>query len=485
MQLESLATLARRELAQLNFPAANWVPPTVGPDGRPLLDALVVGGGMCGQTAAFALLREGVRNIRCVDREPYGREGPWVRYARMEILRSPKHLTGPDLGIPSLTYRAWHEAKFGAKSWETLHKIPRLDWAGYLLWVREIVELPVENEVEVVALELAAASVQVSLKNLNNKNLDEKKIIYARKVVLALGRDGSGAPRWPKFATFDPAKRGKTVFHSADDVDFKALAGKRVGVLGAGASAFDNAGEALEAGAAQVAMFARRAYMPQVNKSKWTAFPGFQHGYAALDDAHRWRFYTYIFSEQVPPPYESVLRCERHAGFALHFSESWKDISEENSKVTVTTNKMSHIFDAVIVCTGFDVNMVDRPEIASFRDAVRSWRQHVPADEAEKFPEEARFPYLGDAFQLQEREAGAAPEIGRVHVFNWGCTLSHGALAGDIPALDIGARRLAQGITRDLFLADAELHWEGLLAHNEDELKATKYFVSLWSRRST
>jgi cation diffusion facilitator CzcD-associated flavoprotein CzcO len=28
-----------------------------------MLDALVVGGGMCGQTAAFALLREGVRNI--------------------------------------------------------------------------------------------------------------------------------------------------------------------------------------------------------------------------------------------------------------------------------------------------------------------------------------------------------------------------------------------------------------------------------------
>ena len=107
------------------------------------------------------------------------------------------------------------------------------------------------------------------------------------------------------------------MFHSADDIDFKALKGKRVGILGAGSSAFDNAGEALEAGAAEVVMFARRPQLPQVNKSKWTAFPGFQHGYASLDDASRWRFYTYIFSEQVPPPYESVLRCEKHAGFSI------------------------------------------------------------------------------------------------------------------------------------------------------------------------
>ena len=73
MSLDSLASLARRELAQLNFPPASWVPPAAGPDGQPLLDALIVGGGMCGQTAAFALLREGIRNIRCVDREPRGR----------------------------------------------------------------------------------------------------------------------------------------------------------------------------------------------------------------------------------------------------------------------------------------------------------------------------------------------------------------------------------------------------------------------------
>jgi cation diffusion facilitator CzcD-associated flavoprotein CzcO len=471
MSLKKLSSFARRELAQLNFPPANWVPPAAGsnagPGGKPLLDALVVGGGMCGQTAAFALLREGMRNIRCVDRAPRGREGPWATFARMDILRSPKHLTGPDLGVAALTYRAWHEAKYGLAHWAKLHKIARLDWAKYLLWVRDTAGIPVENGIEVVSLNLKKRYIEVKTRTAT---------LYSKKVVLALGREGSGALRWPHFETFDPKNRKAGVFHSADDIDFRKLKGKRIGILGAGSSAFDNAGEALEAGAAAVTMFARRPRLPQVNKSKWTAFSGFQHGYAALADASRWRFYTYIFNEQVPPPYESILRCEKHKGFSVRFSEGWKDILPGPE---VITSKGKFRFDAVIVCTGFDVNMMDRPEIASFRDSIDTWRPHVSKAEAKKFPEEARFPYLGDAFQLQGRAKG----LERVHVFNWGCTLSHGALAGDIPGIQIGANRLAQGIARDLFLEDAELHWQRLQAHNEDELKPTKYFVSRSSRR--
>jgi cation diffusion facilitator CzcD-associated flavoprotein CzcO len=462
MSLEALTALAKRELEQLRYPAASWVLPREG-----MLDVVVVGGGMCGQTATFALLREGVRSLRCIDRAPRGSEGPWTTFARMDILRSPKHLTGPDLGIASLTYRAYHEAKFGAAHWDKLHKIDRVEWARYLRWVRDTVPIPVENDVTVREIDLVPGGVRVNL---------QSGSITARKVVLAMGREGSGALRWPKFATFDPARRGAGVFHSADDIDFRALRSKRVAILGAGASAFDNAGTALEAGAAEVMMFARRPMLPQVNKSKWTAFPGFLHGYASLDDARKWRFYTYIFGEQVPPPYESVLRCERHAGFSMRFGEGWTDI---RPGPTIVTSRGEHRFDALIVCTGFDVDLTDRPEVAPIRDAIDVWANHVSADEARRFPEEARFPYLGDAFQL----GGQHPEIGRVHVFNWGSTMSHGALAGDIPGLETGARRLATGIARDLFMEDADRHWDRVQVHNEDELKPTRYFVPLDRRK--
>src|SRR4051812_11414630 len=215
MSLEALTAHARRELEQLRYPAASWVLPRDG-----FVDVVVVGGGMCGQTATFALLREGVRHLRCLDRAPRGSEGPWTTFARMDILRSPKHLTGPDLGVASLTYRAYHEAKFGTEHWEKLHKIDRVEWARYLHWVRETVPIPVENDVHVRSVELVAGGVRANLAS---------GFLVARKVVLAMGREGSGALRWPKFASFDPARRIVGVYHSADDIDFRSLNGKRVG----------------------------------------------------------------------------------------------------------------------------------------------------------------------------------------------------------------------------------------------------------------
>ena len=88
------------------------------------MDAVIVGGGMCGMLVWFALQSAGMRNVRIVDCNPAGFEGPWETYARMETLRSPKHLTGPAYGMGSLTFRAWFEAQYGEAAWEELDKIP-------------------------------------------------------------------------------------------------------------------------------------------------------------------------------------------------------------------------------------------------------------------------------------------------------------------------------------------------------------------------
>ena len=45
--------IARHDLARLNYPPANWVPERAGPDGKRVLDVLVVGAGMCGQTVGL------------------------------------------------------------------------------------------------------------------------------------------------------------------------------------------------------------------------------------------------------------------------------------------------------------------------------------------------------------------------------------------------------------------------------------------------
>jgi FAD-dependent urate hydroxylase len=226
-----------------------------------------------------------------------------------------------------------------------------------------------------------------------------------------------------------------------------------------------------------VNLFARRGFLPQVNKSKWTAFPGFFRGFEALDDARKWRFYTYIFDEQVPPPWETVRRCDEHESFTLRLATPWTDVRPQADSVLIETPKGSERFDAVIFGTGFDVDLLDRPELARYTGAIDTWARHVTPAQAQTHPEPARFPYLGPGFELRAVDDAHGAALGNMHLFNWGSTMSHGALAGDIPGLAVGAGRLAQCIARDLFVADADAHWERLQALEEPELLATKWYV--------
>ncbi|HET6928309.1 MAG TPA: NAD(P)/FAD-dependent oxidoreductase [Hyphomicrobiaceae bacterium] len=482
--LDALAAEARRDFARLRHPAPNWVPCVAGPDGKPALDVLVIGGGMCGQTLGLALARDGIANARIVDRATRGQEGPWATYARMDTLRSPKHLTGPDLGFPSLTFRAWYEAQHGAAGWERLSKIATRDWLAYLLWVRDTAGVAVENGVEAVDIDPGLELVRVALRSAQGE-----QTLYARKVVLAGGRDGSGAPYVPAFPSLatqraegqraegQRAEAQNHVFHSSDTIDFARFKGGSVGVLGASASAFDNAAVALEAGAREVRLFSRRSHLPQINKSKWAAFPGFFHGFCDLDDDLKWRIYTYMFALQTPPPNESVLRCDRHAGFTLHFAEPWRDVEPGAGRVAVTTDKARYAFDAVILATGFSVELASRPELARVHKKVLLWRDRILPTEAAQHPQAAHFPYLGRGFEFIEHPAGAAPGLGNIHCFNWGVTLSHGAMAGDIPGLAEGVNRLARALAAGLFVAGAANVLPALARHDDRELEPTRYFV--------
>ena len=91
---------------------------------------LVVGAGQSGIAAAFGLMRSQVTNILVLDKAEEGQEGPWLSYARMHTLRSPKHFTGPDLDIPSLTYQSWHEARFGEEHWQKSRPDPAAALGG-------------------------------------------------------------------------------------------------------------------------------------------------------------------------------------------------------------------------------------------------------------------------------------------------------------------------------------------------------------------
>ena len=131
--LAALEAQVRDDLAKTSHPSTPWLEPKTGANGNPALDVLIVGGGQSGLATAFGLKRSQVTNILVIEKASEGKEGPWLSYARMPTLRSPKDYTGPDLDIPSLTYQSWHEARFGKQDWQNLNLILREHWADYLL----------------------------------------------------------------------------------------------------------------------------------------------------------------------------------------------------------------------------------------------------------------------------------------------------------------------------------------------------------------
>src|SRR5436190_15318462 len=126
ISLAGLEARFRRDLELLTLPPTkDWLEPREHPQHDPVLDVAVIGAGMAGVAAAFALKCLGVRSLKVFDRAPEGSEGPWVTTARMETLRSPPELTGPAFAFSSLTFRAWFEAQLGAAAWDALYRIPR------------------------------------------------------------------------------------------------------------------------------------------------------------------------------------------------------------------------------------------------------------------------------------------------------------------------------------------------------------------------
>lgn len=460
--LAALEARLQYDLACLNEPPARWTRSVAGPDGKPMLDALVIGGGMCGLVAAAALRRRGLTALRIVDRRPEGHEGPWVTYARMRTLRSPKHLAGPALGIPSLTFRAWFEAQWGEAQWQALDRIPRTQWMDYLRWYRQVLALPVENRVEATAVEPVPSGLAVHLRGPGGN-----ETVHARRLILASGREGIAAPRVPVWAADLPPER---LSHTADAIDFPSLAGRSVAVVGYGASAFDNAAEALEAGAASVLMLTRRAGMPRVNKFKGIVYPGFTLGFPTLAPADRWRLLTYLFGALIAPPRASVLRVCDDPRFAITTDADVTSATLRDGRVRLDTRAGVFTVDHVILGTGFKIELAGAPLLAPVADRIATWRQLVEPPPEQAGHEFLDFPDLGPGFELQPRTPGDLPWLARIHAFTFAAAMSHGSVSGDIPAVSDGANRLADAIAATEFRDELAYHEAVIRAFDDPEL---------------
>ncbi|MGH1480935.1 MAG: NAD(P)-binding domain-containing protein [Geminicoccales bacterium] len=469
--LAALEARVRKDLEDLCRPPANWVMPCE-VEGKAVLDVMIVGGGMCGMLLWFALQSAGMRNVRIVDRNPKGVEGPWVTYARMETLRSPKHLTGPAYGMASLTFRAWFEAMFGEVAWEELDKIPRTMWMDYLRWYRRVLNIPVENNVEVRRICPEGDFLRLEL---DGDGTMETSIL-ARKLVMATGREGTGHPNIPTFMKDVP--QGYFA-HSSGDIDFTALHGKRVAVIGVGASAVENAAEAAEAGAAEVRLLARRKTMPTINKMMGIGSFGFSAGYAALSDEWRWRFMHYSFATQTPAPHGSTRRANRHDAVSFHFGVPVTDVTLEGEALRIDIEDGRRLTtDFLILGTGFTTDPLARKEFGEVAAEIQLWQDVYTPPEDERDPDLGRFPYLNPDFTFREKMPGTAPWLAKVYCFNYGATASLGKVSGDIPGISEGASWLTRDLAAALYREDIKAHWQRLQDYEKPELHGDEWTES-------
>lgn len=433
--LDLLEKKVHRELDLLGYPTTSWRE-----QNEDVCDVAVIGAGMLGTAVAYGLHLEGIYNVKVFDGAKQGCEGPWLTTARMKTLRSGKSLQGPALGIPHLTFRAWYEAHYGKPAWEKLDKIPTKLWGKYLIWMKKVLKISVQNDSRLVKI-LPNEDETLTLV------FDNDTTVQCRKVVLATGRGGFGGFETPAFLH---AISKKYWAHSSEVVCGSSIKNKHVCVIGAGASAFDVAAYSLEHQAEKVQMLVRREAVPKANLFAAFGHEGFKHGYYFLDDEKRCELFVKAYSEGIPPPLESVQRVEAFSNFSLLSSTCIEKVEECDGRLCLQTNHGPIVTDFIFLGTGYAVDGENQQELSAFSDKILLWKDRL-IDLPSKL---GRFPYLGPHFEFLEKETGAAPYLQHIHCFNYGAFLSHGRISGDIDCIDVGIKRLVQGIAIKLFLQD-------------------------------
>jgi FAD-dependent urate hydroxylase len=266
----------------------------------------------------------------------------------------------------------------------------------------------------------------------------------------------------PPLDTLAPERRA----HVAEPIDFAALAGRRVAVVGAGASAFDNAATALEAGAASVHLLCRRADIQVIQPYRWLTFRGFLRHLCDLDDAWRWRFMNKILSMREGFPQATYDRCARHERFHLHQGAPIGAARETADGVRLSLPDSELDVDFVIAATGIDIDLSRRPELRRFSHNVAAWADRYTPPPGEVNARLGRFPYLADSYALSEREPEVTPWLKDIHLFSIAASMSFGASGSSINAMTTAVPKLVHGITRDLFSADVERYWQALEAYD-------------------
>jgi len=464
---------ARNALRLIGPDPANWVPDRSGIDHN----VAIVGGGQSGCAFAFALRRAGIGKVTAIDAAADSRQaGIWLNAARMNVLRTPKTLPGPELGIPGLSFQAWYEARHGREAYAAFARAPRAAWAEYLAWYREFLGIEVRYRTRLTRIEPCDGGFRLHLEADGASSVE-----VARKIILCDGFGGNGGPYVPPVLTEGLPRH--LYAHSGEAIDFAGLRGKNVAVIGGAASGFDAAATALEAGAAAVHLFARRSALAALPVARTRGYPGAYDNYPKLPDRVRWQQALRFRRAGSTAPPDAIERVVGFANFHLHLAAPWQSARAERDRIVALAGGEEFRCDFAIAGTGYFVDPPIARELADFADRILLWRDRYtpPPGEADDFL--GAHPYLGLGQEYLETVPGSAPYLRDIHVHNPAGFVSCGVPVGDVPSMKRGIPAVTARISRDLFLADLPAHEQRLSGDVAPEFSEALYARAVWSGR--
>jgi cation diffusion facilitator CzcD-associated flavoprotein CzcO len=463
-------SVAREALRLIGPDPQNWVPDRDGIDHN----VLVVGGAQSGSALAFALRRAGIGKVSVIDSAVDDvNAGVWLTSARMHKLRTPKNLPGPELGLPGLSFQAWYEGRYGLAAYEELDRIPRLEWAAYLDWYRKLAGLSIRYGTRLVRIEPAANHLRLYLEQGGTARVET-----TRKLVLATGFAGNGGPYLPDVLARQLPK--SLYAHTSEAINFEALRDKSIAVLGSAASAFDAAAVALENGAREVHLFARREGLASLPVIRIRGYPGAYDNYGSLPDAVRWHQAIRFRQAGSTPPPDAIARAVKFSNFHVHLASPWSSAKPSGSRLVAGTPQGKFAFDFVIAGTGYSVDIAAQPALRDFADEILLWRDRFTPPEHERDETLAAYPYLGSGHEYLEKRLGSARYLKDIHVFTPAAFVSFGLPVGDIPSFKRDIPAIVARISRDLFLADLASHEERINGSIAEDFSTDLYSSAVW-----
>jgi hypothetical protein len=438
-RLSGLEAQVRTDLEMMTYP----VEPLPYEPRQGMLEVAVIGAGQTGKAVAFGLDRYGFRNVKVFDRNPPGFQGPWRNYARNHLLRTRKTETGGlHWGFPNLHFQRWCDLKFGEEYFRSIKKIPRLIWAEYLDWFGQVVDLPIEYNVDVSDVswrpELECFELETS-----------RGVVRAQFVVLCTGIESAGLQRFPQLVTENlPAD---VYSHTMGDIAVDRLAGRNVVVVGAGASAFDTANAALEAGAASVDLMVRRENLPPIHRvclaSRWH---GYHRHYIELSDEMKWAYSLADLDLGVPPPRDTYYEAIRDERFNIYGNAGIEALRYEDGNIIGNYGGVEMRHHYMICGTGSRNSLADQGELQSILPSIRLWKDGYIPNGLATHAELENSPYLGAALQFLPK-GDRDQFVSRVYYLCSG--VSH--LSGfrcNLSGLQYAAQRVCHDISRAFFI---------------------------------